>query len=113
MKNLAQFKERIKSALASGETFTFARYNRQQFLNHPFRDRYPDGIKETTEVFEDQKFGRIQSNSFTRMTEKGESWCEFGKASEWQFSENSATWKIVNDYGDQWKEVMTLTYTFK
>ena len=113
MNNLNQFKERVKKALASGETFTCRRVVRTHFKNHPFAEKYPDGIRECVEIYPCQKFGRVQSNSFTLITERGEIWCDWGKAGDWDFSENSATRKKENVCGNEYTETLSLTYTFE
>lgn len=114
MKNLADFKRRVKNTLDNGGTFTFIRTKSIQFFNHPFRDKYPDGKNETIETFIGQKFGRVQSNSFTRLLPDGrESWADWGKAAEWTFEENAATWELCNVYGNEYTETFTLKYIFE
>jgi hypothetical protein len=34
--------------------------------------------------------GHVQSNAFTLLRNDKKSWCEFGKAGEWEFSEKTA-----------------------
>ena len=114
MKNLAQFKARVVDTLKNGGTFSFTRSNCTQYEHiHPFFALYPGGCKRTLESFVAQKFGRVQSNAFTRLLPDGrESWQEWGKAGDWTFAdENTAQWSESYKSVDH-SHTVTLTYKF-
>lgn len=110
--NLLQFKVKLAEILAADGTINLTRTTRDEFpATDPRFLMYPNGVFERIETFEGCKLGRVASTQFTRLTEKGESWCSFGKASEWAFAENSATWLESGEYGGI-KSKISLTYTW-
>lgn len=114
MKNLAQFKRRLTETLNNGGTVNFQFKDVTLFgSDHPGREKYPEGlVRERTET--GCKIGRVQSNSFTRITGEGkESWLDFGKSSDWEFpDENTAICRGGSYEDTDHKVIQTLTYTF-
>jgi len=86
MKNLAEFKRALQKALNDGVEIGFEYKSLTTYgVDHPLRERYPEG-KEDNRPLVWAKLARVQSNAFSRVTERGESWLYFGAANEWIFS---------------------------
>lgn len=118
MKTLEDFKRKIKNAIETDSYIDFVFHSEIQYLDHPFKDWYPEGLKVSHKVYENSKFGRLLSKQFTRVYEEGgkthESWLEFGPAGSWTFpDENTATRTLSEDFKPQWSGSTTLTYRFK
>lgn len=114
MKNLAQFKRRLADTLAKGGTVDFHLKGVTLYgVDHPARLHHPEG--QVHEVYDKaRKIGRVQSQAFTRITEKGtESWLYFGSAAEWNFpDENTAVCTGGSYKGHGHDHVQTLSYRF-
>jgi hypothetical protein len=112
--NLAQFKKRLIDTLKNGGTVDFHYKDVTTYgINHPMRALYPEGrVQERSET--GCKIGRVQSNSFTRLTHgRQESWLDFGKASDWQFPDNDTAINVGAGYtGADHKCTVTITYRF-
>lgn len=118
MKNLTEFKSRLKSALENGQTINVERNFKTTFdKSDPRFNIYPNGTLMERNVYPSCKIGRVQTNAFTRIINEGknagkESWTSFGKASEWSFpDENTAVWSNHENAGFAIFET-TLTFTF-
>lgn len=114
MKNLAQFKRKLAEHLAAGKTVDFAfKCVTLYGVDHPGREKYPEGLV-YERVENGCKLGRVQSQAFTRMTEKGtESWLYFGPANEWTFPNDKTAVCTGGSYEGRDHSVhQTLTYTF-
>lgn len=112
MQNLSEFKRRIADALKNGalvdvSSVQFTAYN----VGHPLRIQFPEG-KRVELTDKGRKVGRVQSNSFTtiRTSDEKESWMDWGKASEWTFSGDTATWAQSYEGSDH---THTTTIVFK
>lgn len=116
MKNFADFKRKLAETLANNKTVNVDGKWDTTFVEgkHPGFAVYPNGVKSEHQN-ETRKIGRVASTQFTtlRNSDNVEIWMQFGKASEWTLTENSAVWtdRYDSPHGDH-SHVSKITYTF-
>ena len=116
MKNLSQFKTRLKEAMEFNRPLFVKGVYKTTFAEiHPFYTKYPNGVH-LVEQGRETNVVRVQSNAFTTFIEKDgkkiEAWTYFDGASRWSFpDEYTAVFKESYSSLDHEHEVI-LTYKF-
>jgi len=111
MKNLAEFKKFLKTIEGNPEKQVILTRETKTFYapSHPGFKFYPAGCIKR-EVLEPSYISIVETNSFARKTERGDSWFEFGSGKNWKFETNTATY--AETYGREGDHTTTTTLEY-